>query len=173
MRYIRRELVMRNIQRYLVQPKIFSARCFLAASILQRQESNDEASKGLGMASLPQFTHEPSTPGVNRPPSPPNAQSLGPPLQEKSLTHEVLQVVEQKISPLVEQVIAMKEMERTKYLNCHYHDTHASESSSIGQNTIVGFDRYLTTIKDQLSGQSSQLQVITITGTGGIGKTMI
>ncbi|XP_073036688.1 putative late blight resistance protein homolog R1A-10 [Primulina eburnea] len=47
------------------------------------------------------------------------------------------------------------------------------DSSSSKKNLMVGFDEYLMQIKDQLTGQSSALEVISIVGMGGIGKSTL
>lgn len=78
---------------------------------------------------------------------------------------EDLQMVAQEIDSILEELDALR-------VHPLHHDSRSPVERG-GEDILVGFDGYLTTIKDQICGQSSQLQFIAVIGDGGMGKTTL
>ncbi|KAK4385787.1 Disease resistance protein RPP13 [Sesamum angolense] len=105
------------------------------------------------------------------------------PRQDQSHSYEIsklyqkLQKVTYEIDSIIQQVIKTKKSSKAKHQQlCH--SSSASSSSGhfaprTGNDVMVGFEEDLMTIKDQLCGQSSKLQIVPIFGMGGIGKTTL
>ncbi|XP_051119127.1 late blight resistance protein R1-A-like [Andrographis paniculata] len=89
---------------------------------------------------------------------------------------ENLQKLQREVDLLVQEIMVIKERQRVECSklkpNCDYYFS-SEAPPAVDGTAVVGFDDYLTTIKDQLSRHSSQLRVIRIVGMGGIGKTTL
>ncbi|KZV39678.1 hypothetical protein F511_22703 [Dorcoceras hygrometricum] len=91
--------------------------------------------------------------------------------QVDSICAEVTQIKEQMGVATRQRRRSFKE-EKIKALKEPPNALHKVSSSSTN-NLMVGFDEYLMQIKDQLTNQSSGLEVISIAGMGGIGKSTL
>ncbi|XP_051116797.1 toMV resistance protein Tm-2(2)-like isoform X2 [Andrographis paniculata] len=80
-----------------------------------------------------------------------------------------------KLIQLWRSLVAIKERQRENNFQVIYDSSsiHDFDQTLDARNTMVGFNEYLITVKDQPCGQSLRLQVIPFTGTGGIGKTTL
>ncbi|KAL0402645.1 UNVERIFIED_CONTAM: hypothetical protein Slati_4294400 [Sesamum latifolium] len=95
---------------------------------------------------------------------------------EISKLYQKLQKVTNEIDYIIQQVIKTKKSSKAKHQQlCDSSSASSSGRSAprTGNDVMVGFEEDLMTIKDQLCGQSSKLQVVPIFGMGGIGKTTL
>ncbi|XP_051116845.1 putative late blight resistance protein homolog R1A-10 [Andrographis paniculata] len=98
------------------------------------------------------------------------------PLKRFEENVEQLKKAEEEIGSIVEAVVEVKERRREEDLSHDYfsEEEDESEQASNGRNKVmVGYDEYRFIIEDELCGQSSKLGVISLVGTGGIGKTTL
>ncbi|KAL2524683.1 putative disease resistance RPP8-like protein 4 [Abeliophyllum distichum] len=85
---------------------------------------------------------------------------------------ENLQKVIQELDSISEQVVNMKDRNDVEILP--HRNPFPAGSSKVGSSNnsyMVGFDDELLQIKDRLTGSSSKLEIVSIVGMGGIGKT--
>ncbi|KAG8378917.1 hypothetical protein BUALT_Bualt07G0034500 [Buddleja alternifolia] len=75
--------------------------------------------------------------------------------------HGLLQVLEETVS-ITKEVIKIRDQFGV-----------GSNSGGSGKNVVVGFERDLEEIRDRLSGASSKLEIVSIVGMAGIGKTTL
>ncbi|KAL2515206.1 putative disease resistance RPP8-like protein 4 [Forsythia ovata] len=86
--------------------------------------------------------------------------------------YENLEKVIQELDSISEQVVTMKDRNDVEILPAR--NPFPAGSSKVGssnESDMVGFDDDLKKIKDRLTGQPSKLQILSIVGMGGIGKT--
>ncbi|KAL2453253.1 putative disease resistance RPP13-like protein 3 [Abeliophyllum distichum] len=86
--------------------------------------------------------------------------------------YENLQKVIQELDSISEQVVNMKDRNDVEILPPRNpFPAGSSKFGSSNKSNMVGFDDDLMQIKDLLTGSPSKLQIISIVGMGGIGKT--
>ncbi|KAG8378921.1 hypothetical protein BUALT_Bualt07G0034900 [Buddleja alternifolia] len=81
---------------------------------------------------------------------------------DKNVDRDLLQVLEETVS-ITKEVIKIRGQ----------FGVGANSGGGSGKNDVVGFDGDLDEIRDQLSGASRKLQIVSIVGMGGIGKTTL
>ncbi|KAL2509393.1 putative disease resistance protein [Forsythia ovata] len=83
-----------------------------------------------------------------------------------------LQKVIQELDSISEQVVNMKDRNDVEILPArNLFPAGSSKVGSSNNSDMVGFDDDLKQIKDRLTGQPSKLEILSIVGMGGIGKT--
>ncbi|KAL0464116.1 UNVERIFIED_CONTAM: Disease resistance protein RGA2 [Sesamum latifolium] len=95
-------------------------------------------------------------------------------LQNSEKKEVDLQMVMEEIDSIVEQVMGIQNSCRVEDVQCSC--TSALPSSGGAPNDgkkMVGFDEQLLELKARLCGESSKLQITSIVGMGGIGKTTL
>ncbi|KAL2515436.1 Disease resistance protein RPP8 [Forsythia ovata] len=86
--------------------------------------------------------------------------------------YENLQKVIQELDSISEQVVNMKDRNDVEILPPRNpFPAGSSKFGSSNKSDMVGFDDDLMQIKDRLTGSASKLEIVSIVGMGGIGKT--
>ncbi|KAG8380045.1 hypothetical protein BUALT_Bualt07G0152700 [Buddleja alternifolia] len=98
---------------------------------------------------------------------------IDPSVHRLEKVYEDLQKVVEQADLIVKEVTKIKKSRKNGDLQFRSSTSHLGSPRPGGKTEMVGFDEDLGEMKDQLCGGSSKLQVISLVGMGGIGKTTL